>query len=498
MNWLRRHGVELGLAAMLALPWLSLFALGLLWLWQNGRVLEWALAAAVLGLLGWPLRVLAQRRAAVRIAQLLDGADFPESGRNAEEAAAWALVVAKAEAATPLEMDDTARPRAEALLRETVDMVAQHFHPGQADAATRTTLPEVLLLTEQVASRMRRWVMTLPGGSRIRIDQALWFQGLLDRHYGRAMAIYTGVETLYRIGRMLNPVQAVAQELQRYAAGGAVTMLGGNMRQNVTRKLVLEAGRAAIDLYSGRLRLSSLELAELARADSATAEEEAPPRLLLVGQAGAGKTSLLNALAGVARGDVSPLPSEGAVREHLVRAEGQPPLNIADMPPLADPTRLLAEAQRADMILWVASATQPGRAIDTQALEALRTWAATQNSRRPPPILVAMTHADRLRPAAEWAPPYAPDAPKAISIEAARTAVAEALLMPEASVLPVALPDGAAPWNVEALWQQLSTAMNAARQARHERLRGIREPWGKEAPRAWTTGRAMLKSMFRR
>lgn len=498
MNWMRRHGIEITLAAMLALPWLSLFALGLLWLWQNGRVLEWALAAALLGLLGWPLRVLARRRAAARIAQLLDVEDFPEGGRNAEEAAAWALVVAKAEAAPPLAFDDTARPRAEALLRETIEMVARHFHPGQEDAATRTTFPELLLLTEQVAARMRRWLVTLPGASRIRIDQAMWFHGLMDRHYGRAMAIYTAAETVYRLGRMLNPIQAIAQEAQRYAAGSAVSMLGGNMRQNLTSKLVLETGRAAIDLYSGRLRLSSLELAELERVDAAGAEEEAPPRLLLVGQAGAGKTSLLNALAGAARGDASPMPSQGPVREHLVRTEGQPALNIADMPPLADPTRLLAEALRADMILWVVSATQPGRAMDAAALEALRGWAATQNSRRPPPILVAMTHADQLRPAADWAPPYTADAPKALSIGAARTAVAEALLMPVASVIPVALPEGGAPWNIEDLWQQLTGGMDAARRARHERLRGTTEPWWKEGGRGWNTARDALKSMFRR
>ena len=52
---------------LLALPWLALFALGLVWLWQNGRVLEWALASAVLAAVCLPLRRLATRRAAAEV-----------------------------------------------------------------------------------------------------------------------------------------------------------------------------------------------------------------------------------------------------------------------------------------------------------------------------------------------------------------------------------------------------------------------------------------------
>jgi uncharacterized protein len=55
-RWLRRYWPETLLFMAVALPWLSLFALGLLWLWQGGRVWVWAMAAAALGLLAWVSR----------------------------------------------------------------------------------------------------------------------------------------------------------------------------------------------------------------------------------------------------------------------------------------------------------------------------------------------------------------------------------------------------------------------------------------------------------
>ena len=488
------------MAILLALPWFALFALGLVWLWQNGRVLEWALASAVLAAVGLPLRRLATRRAVPRAARMRDRDSFPDGGWNAEEADAWRQVVALAEATPPLDYDQ--RERAEALGRETIELVARHFRPDSKEPMAQVTLPEALLLGEVLSRRLRAWTLRrVPGARRLKVSHLLWAQRMEEQHGAAISTAINAADTLWRAVRLgLNPVTAVAQEANRLVFGQATSFLGGNLRAAITRQLILETGRAAIELYSGRLRLSASELAEAARADTGSATAEAPLRLLLVGQANAGKTSLLNALAGTLRGEVGVLPGEGVVREHLVTQEGRPALAVADMPPLDDPAEFLRQAQRADAILWVCAATQPGRAADLAALTALRDWAGTQPQRRAPPLAVALTGVDRLRPATDWAPPYPPDAPKARSIAAARAAVAEALDLPEEAILPVALPPGRDAWNVEALWTRLSGEMDAARAARFERLRegGDRVKPKEVAGQLGQLGLDALRTMWKR
>ena len=62
-QWLLSYWPETLLFMAVALSWLSLFALGLVWLWEGGHVWVWAIAAAALGLLAWPLSITVNRRA---------------------------------------------------------------------------------------------------------------------------------------------------------------------------------------------------------------------------------------------------------------------------------------------------------------------------------------------------------------------------------------------------------------------------------------------------
>jgi predicted GTPase len=243
--------------------------------------------------------------------------------------------------------------------------------------------------------------------------------------------------------------------------------------------LILETGRAAIELYAGRLALSNEEVRAARELDmDDIVGPPAPVRIVLVGQVNAGKSSLVNALAQEIRCAVGPLPVTSRAAEYLLEREGHPSVTLVDMAGLDEraesASELRAQAGRADLILWVASATQPARGPDRKLLDDVRTWAGAQLARRPPHVLLALTHVDQLRPAAEWAPPYdvaTPAGPKAQAIRAAIDAVARALDLPIDTIVPVAIPLGRESYNLDALWARIAGELDEAKLVQLDRLR---------------------------
>jgi predicted GTPase len=126
---------------------------------------------------------------------------------------------------------------------------------------------------------------------------------------------------------------------------------------------------------------------------------------------------------------------------------------------------LLAQAARADPIMWVASATQPARGLDRKRLDDFCAWANAQLVRWPPPVLLALTHVDELRPAMEWSPPYditAPARPKAGAIRAPVDAAARTLDLRADAIVPVAMPPGREAYNIDALWARIAVELDEA------------------------------------
>jgi predicted GTPase len=204
----------------------------------------------------------------------------------------------------------------------------------------------------------------------------------------------------------------------------------------------------------------------------------APVRIVLIGQVNAGKSSLLNALAREIRSAVGPLPMTSNAGEYLLELEGRPTVTLVDLPGVDERAALApelgAQADRADLIMWVASATQPARGPDRKLLDSIRSRAGAQLARRPPPVLLALTHIDELRPAAEWAPPYditAPTQPKARAINAAVNAVAGALDLRVDAVVPVAMPPGREPYNLDTLWARIAVELDEAKLVQLDRIR---------------------------
>jgi predicted GTPase len=462
------------LALALLLPTASLVPLGGLWLWQHGVVAYWAAASLLVVSILYFLqkRLIAEPASALK-ATPQEAADAAANPNWTErQAAAWedVLVLASDVKAERLSSRDAVLE----LGLQTLDTVARRLHPERKDPLLQFTVPEALLVIERTSTGLRDFVAkSFPLGDRITVAQLMW----VYRWRGALQLVEKGYD-LWRIVRLLNPVSAATQELRERFTRQIYDIGREHVARRLARAYVREVGRAAIDLYGGSLRASEAELGRhvtsSSRRDLAASEarEAEPLRILLAGQTGAGKSSLLNALADTVEAEVNVVPATARVTAYKLTHEGLPAALLIDSPGLTDQKSIdltVESAAEADMVLWVSSAARAAREIDRRALAAIRERFAAEPNRRRPPMLLALTHIDALRPFNEWDPPYdltVASSAKAQSILGAMQAAGEELGFAADEIIPVRVDIAVAPYNIDALWAKIIAQVPEAQRAR--------------------------------
>ena len=372
----------------------------------------------------------------------------------------------------PAELTD--RDRVLNLGLRTIEAVARQIHPQDRNPLWKFTIPEALALVERVSADLRPFVIdNIPLGDQLTVGQVLKIYG-----WRSAIGMAEKAYDIWRLIRLVNPVTAAAQEAREQIT----KHLYANVRDQLARQLagayVREVGRAAIDLYGGRLRVTQAQLAGHVSASTlrdrgkATGRAE-PLRILIAGQAGAGKSSLVNALSkrgarrGRCAGRHARLPGlrGGARRAQRLDGDRQPARR--------------RHGQGAESIRGEGERQRPHRVGDRrrQDRRARATWRrsagirkhyAGRPHRRQPPILVALTHIDKLMQRMPG-PHEAIDASDPAVVEVVRV-VAEGLGMPKNDVVPVSLAPGRAPYNIEQLAGRIAARVPEARQAQLLRL----------------------------
>ncbi len=474
------------LAALLlwTLPIMILLPLGMLWLRQEGVLLAWFASLLVFSAAGYGLQFWLQRREQRWLAAGQTSSD-PNWPPAAE--AAWTLVE---DFAARLDPDDWPLGDGQSLGRlaqQTLEKVAGHFHPEVDQPLLELTVPHALLIIERASRDLRDTITEhIPFSHRLSI-------GSLARVY-RWKPFAERLLGLYRAGRwVINPANAVLTEAWGHLRGRGYTLARKDIQRWLLQEYVRKIGIYAIDLYSGRLPLTEEDplarateesLRDLAvAADSELQEIQGPAgeplRILVLGRSNAGKSSLINALFGHLRAATDLVAdTTRALTPYRLERDGLEIALIFDTPGSERLSKSLREAAAAaDMILWVSAAHRPDRQSERQILDALRTAQSARVDRRPPPLLVVVTHIDRLRPLREWQPPYdLTDSRnlKAMSIQAAVTALATDLDVPIGSVIPVCLAEGRV-YNVDdTLWAALLDQMDRAQRARLLRCQDAR------------------------
>ncbi len=463
-GWLRVIAVGITILPLIALP-----IFGTVWMWQSGLLLWWLLAVALASGLGLAIN---------RIAVVREQRALPRSTTRAgahwtaEADECWEHIEQMADDATVSEWPLNDGASLLRLARHVLLTVATHFHPGRSQPLLEMTVPHTLTIIERAARELRDEVVTnIPFSHRLTLGsmaRARNLRKLIKRHEG-----------WFRAARAIFAPQSAAVAELRRAVGSQVLDHGSERVQTwLLREYIRKLGYHAIDLYGGLARLEEEEPLDapdrrLATPEASEADEHEPLRVLLLGRANAGKSSLINALFGEVTAAVDLLPdTTSEIVGYRLERDDQVQGLIFDTPgfdgDLFGSRVLERTAGDADLILWVTAAHRPDRAEERQRLDQLRAMLADPK-RQPPPLLVVMTHIDRLRPAREWKPPYTlepPEGTKAGQIVAALEAVAESLDVDIGSVIPVCLADDRI-YNVD-------DALNAAMLVRQDAANRVR------------------------
>jgi uncharacterized protein len=471
--------------AALFLPVISLIPLGSVWLWQQGYLLYWIGGAFTISSSCFLFESWLVRRAnsAPAPASARASVAGSEASWTPRERMAWDAVDALATATDPAQL--TSREALLDLGVRTIETVARTIHPGENEPLWRFTVPEALALVERVCRDLRPMVADhIPLGDQLTVGQVMKIY-----RWRSALDVAEKAYDLWRVIRMLNPVTAVANEARERLSKKLYSGVRDQFARRLTEGYVREVGRAAIDLYGGRLRVSANELAdhisEATERDTASAAIAEPLRLLVAGQVGVGKSSLINALSREVNAAVDTLPTTAGFTAYTLAHDTLPPVLLIDSPGItsndAALRKLATEAGTCDLVIWVVAANRADRQMDQVALDAVRSFFAASPNRRMPPMIAVATHVDLLRPLQDWLPPYDiadPTTDKAKSIRAAIDRIAADLDIEVGNIVPTCLAASRPTYNIDGVWIRIAAVLPEARSAQLvRRLRSATTGW---------------------
>ncbi|MDX1694724.1 MAG: GTPase, partial [Ketobacteraceae bacterium] len=434
-----------------ALPLIALPLAGTLWLLQSDLFLYWLLSLLLCGGTGYLLHLYLVKREGLSQREATTDANphWP-----ADASSPWQAVEQLASQVTPKDWPLNDGQRLLQLGRSTLEMVARHYHPKRENPLWELTVPHGLLIIERASRDMRLQIA----------EQIPFSHQLTVGGFNRAQQwkeLIEDWENAYRVGRaLIDPSSVLFRELRREMGNRIVGYGAERIQLWLLQEYVRKVGYYAIELYSGNLLLSSEDPTDTPTAETRKAHKQSddaeaavstePLRIMVLGRASAGKSSLINALFGklTAATDVLPDTTSQIIPYRLER-EGDTEALIFDTPgadtPLLKQKALKEAILNADLLLWVSPAHRPDRQAERESLDQIREWIEARPQHHPPPILAVATHLDLLRPPREWAPPYAlanPQNRKAENIQAAVVAMAEDLQLPVEKVVPVCLAEG--------------------------------------------------------
>jgi uncharacterized protein len=383
---------------LIVTPYVIVFGIGSVWMWQHGWMWCWALGTGAPTLVGLALMEWARRIIFPPTDQLPPpSVALSSAGQAASQAVRRISQRLQAED-PPLDRPEVLEKVTREVLLEVLETVARHYHPRAERPLLQAPVAHIAAVVELVARDFRQTFSDkVPWGKSLTPGRLLWWKekGQLAWRVGAYLW------QINRVRRMcMRPATALVQEVQdRWGQNLAEKSVDG-LKQWAIDYCVTKAGQYAIQLYGGGFVLDDEYRPRISGRVEGIAFDQEPLQILVVGQVKAGKSSLINALLGQARAPVDTLPATDAVDLYECQPEGLPPMILRDTPGYGaadggDPfSQLRGEIQQCDMLLMVCTARSAARQSDRELLRKIHEFYQADPRRIMPPVGYVLTHID--------------------------------------------------------------------------------------------------------
>lgn len=395
---------------LIAIPFLGLLILGVVFLYEKGYLyflIAWTLVSfAVFGLYKWINRRIHNEK---ELASIGDGILVEPSGR-------WSDFDNKVWMEINGYIDQNIKAgigwgEIQIHTMEIISSVAQHYNPTNSEKEFAFSINELLLALEEVSRRYRRYIHdNIPFSDKISLSLLKKTYNHKDKLKNLEYAHY-----IYRVARFSNPAAALISEMRGLATDTLFTNLSDSLQDKLKIVLLKEVASVAIDLYSGNFKVEDCDLLDSqvsVRDKERQAIKIEPLRVVVVGQTGAGKSSVINALVEKMVAEVSVIPSTDKIAVYECKIDDIEMIRLVDSPGLDGSIKteetILNEMVESDLIIWVVKAAQSARKLDRQLRDKFDEFykKSENRSRIKPKTVLIVNQVDKLQPIAEWSPPY--------------------------------------------------------------------------------------------
>lgn len=292
------------------------------------------------------------------------------------------------------------------------ERVAKEYNKKSLDFS----IAEGLKLIEEISRRYRLVLKEhIPVVEYLKISHLKSGYEAYDKYGDFGPVIVTVLKSLnYAKNIFINPAKAVSDFISQQFSSNMTKGLIDDMQLKAKEALLDEVASVAINLYSKRFRIEDLDVKPSPTLETDQAHVAAklePIRLVIVGQVGAGKSSLTNLLNGEFAVEVGVLATTSGITVCETQF-GDAAVKIIDLPGLdgqaATEQLIFSELLKSDLVLWVVKANQPARELDNKFRQKIKQYYTQDKniSRKEPTIICIVNQVDMLNPVQDWQPPY--------------------------------------------------------------------------------------------